>query len=141
MAGIALEFPTATKDAFLVANLDYVAAQTHNDAISFVLGRADGDVAGASARLSQRLGPGWQVADLGGTTARLANSITSVDLSGLVALDVGFATLIATVGMALFLLAGLSERRREFATLVAIGAEPRQVRASLAGELLVVGVA
>jgi len=141
MAGIALEFPTAPKDAFLVANLSYVAAQTGNDSISFVLARADGDVGSASANLSRRLGEGWLVSDLGTTTARLANSITSVDLSALVLLDVLFAVLIAAVGVALFLLAGLAERRREFATLVAIGAEPRQVRASMLGEALFVGVA
>jgi putative ABC transport system permease protein len=139
MAGIALEFPTAPKDAFLVANLSYVVSQTGNDRISFALARADGDVAAASASLARRLGPEWQVSDLGTTSARLANSITSVDLSGLVALDVAFALLIAAVGVALFLLAGLAERRRELATLVAVGAEPRQVRASLVGEALFVG--
>ncbi len=141
MAGIALEFPTAPKDAFLVANLPYVIAQTGSDRISFVLARADGDVGGASPQLARRLGTGWQVADLGTATARLANSITSVDLSSLVLLDAAFAVLIAAVGVALFLLAGLAERRRELATLVAIGAEPRQVRASMAGEALFVGVA
>ena len=141
MAGIALEFPTAPKDAFLVANQSYVAAQTGNDRVSFVLARADGDVAAASSSLARRLGAGWQVTDLRTTTARLANSITSVDLSGLVLLDVAFAVLIAAVGVALFLLAGLAERRREFATLVAIGAEPGQVRASMIGETLFVGVA
>jgi putative ABC transport system permease protein len=67
--------------------------------------------------LVHRLGAGWQVTDLGTTTARLANSITSVDLSGRVSLDIAFAVLIA------------------------IGAEPRQVRASLIGETLFVGVA
>ncbi|TAL11473.1 MAG: FtsX-like permease family protein [Chloroflexota bacterium] len=141
MAGIALEFPTAPKDAFLVANQAYVVAQTGNDRISFVLARADGDVGTASANLARRLGSGWQVADLGTTSARLANSITSVDLSSLVLLDVGFAVLIAGVGVALFLLAGLAERRREFATLIAIGAEPRQVRASMIGEALFIGAA
>jgi putative ABC transport system permease protein len=141
MAGIALEFPTAPKDAFLVANQSYVVAQTGNDRISFVLARADGDVGSASSALARRLGDGWQVADLGTTTARLANSITSVDLSSLVLLDVGFAIVIAAVGVALFLLAGLAERRRELATLIAIGAEPRQVRSSMVGEALFVGVA
>jgi putative ABC transport system permease protein len=141
MAGIALEFPTAPKDAFLVANQSYVVAQTGNDRISFVLARADGDVGSASTALARRLGDGWQVADLGTTTARLANSITSVDLSSLVLLDVGFAIVIAAVGVAMFLLAGLAERRRELATLIAIGAEPRQVRSSMVGEALFVGVA
>ena len=141
MAGIALEFPTAPKDAFLVANQSYVAAQTGNDSISFVLARADGDIGSASTSLAHRLGGGWQVSDLNTTTARLANSITSVDLSALVFLDVSFAVIIAAVGVALFLLAGLAERRREFATLVAIGAEPGQVRASMLGETLFIGVA
>jgi putative ABC transport system permease protein len=116
-------------------------AQTGNDRISFVLARADGDVGAASASLAHRLGAGWQVTDLRTTTARLANSITSVDLSSLASLDIAFAVLIAAVGVTLFLLAGLAERRRELATLIAIGAEPRQVRASLIGETLFVGVA
>ncbi|HYK95505.1 MAG TPA: ABC transporter permease [Candidatus Dormibacteraeota bacterium] len=141
MAGIALEFPTAPKDAFLVGNLAYVAAQTGNDRISFALARADGDVAAASAAVAARLGAGWQVADLSTTSARLANSITAVDLRSLVGLDVSFAIVIAAVGVALFLLAGLADRRRELATLIAIGAEPRQVRSTIAGEALVVGVA
>lgn len=139
MAGIALEFPTAPKDAFLVANLDYVAKQTGNPQISFVLARSSGDASGAA--LGQRLGPSWTVTDLGSTNARLANSVTSVDLAALVTLDVGFAILIASVGVVLFLLAGLSERRRELATLMAIGAEPAHVRAAVAGEASIVGLA
>ncbi|MEO5966052.1 MAG: FtsX-like permease family protein, partial [Candidatus Limnocylindrales bacterium] len=141
MAGIALEFPTAPKDAFLVANLGYVVAQTGNDQISFVLARAEGDVGSASSRLAARIGPGWQVSNLDMTTARLANAITSVDLTGLVLLNVAFALIIAGVGVTLFLLAGLAERRREIATLIAIGAEPGQVRASMLGETLTVGIA
>jgi len=138
MAGIALEFPTAPKDAFLVGNLSYLVSQTGNDRVSFVLARATGDVGDASRRLTGRLGDGWNVTDLSTTSARLANSITSVDLGNLVALDLGFAVLIAAAGVSLFLVAGLVERRRELATLVAIGAEPAHVRASIAGETLVI---
>lgn len=139
MAGVALEFPTAPKDAFLVANLDYVARQTGNSQISFVLARADGGTTGQD--LAKRLGAGWTVTDLHAVDVRLANSVTSVDLSALVALDLGFAVLIASVGVALFLLAGLSERRRELATLIAIGAEPSQMRATISGETGIVGIA
>jgi hypothetical protein len=42
MAGVALEFPTAPKDAFLVANQAFVAQQTGNDNISYVLAQAPG---------------------------------------------------------------------------------------------------
>ena len=139
MAGIALEFPTAPKDAFLVANLDYVARQTGNPAISFVLASASGDP--SAVALGGRLGAGWTVTDLRSASARLANTVTSVDLAALVTLDVGFAIVIASLGVALFLLAGLSERRRELATLAAIGAEPAQLGAAVAGETSVVGLA
>ena len=138
MAGIALEFPTAPKDAFLVANQAYVASATRNDAITFVLARAEGGVPDASRLLASRLGPDWAVSDLTTTSARLANSITSVDLTSLVAIDVVFAVFIGAVGVALFLLAGLAERKRELATLAAVGAEPGQLRAALLGEALVV---
>lgn len=39
------------------------------------------------------------------------------------------------------MLAGLSERRRELATLAAIGADPAQLGAVVAGETSVVGLA
>jgi putative ABC transport system permease protein len=138
MAGVALEFPTAPKDAFLVANLGYVASQTHNPAISFVLAAADGDP--SATAVGQRLGSTWTVTDLQSANARLANSVTAVDLAALVTLDVGFAILIASLGVALFLLAGLSERRRELATLSALGADPTQLGALVAGETGMVGV-
>ena len=138
MAGIALEFPTAPKDAFLVANLSYVAAQTGDGRITSVLARSDGS---SAAAVRDRLGSSWTVADIGSTTARLANSVTSVDLQALVFIDVGFAVLIASLGLALFLLAGLSERRRELATFLAIGADPGQMRAAITGEAGVVGIA
>ncbi|MEA2621472.1 MAG: putative transport system permease protein [Chloroflexota bacterium] len=141
MAGIALEFPTAPKDAFLVANQSYVAQQTGNDRISFVLARSSGDPVAAAAALQQRVGQDWAVASLATVTARLANGITSVDLAALVQIEVAFAVLIAALGTALFLLASLTERRRELATLKAIGAEPAHMRRAMAAETLVIGLA
>lgn len=137
MVGVVLEFPTAPSDAFLVANLGYVSQRTDDPRISFVLARASGDPGDS---LGLRLGSSWTVTDLGSTVTRLANSVTSVDLAALVALDVGFAVSIASVGVALFLLAGLAERRRELASLAAIGADPGHLRAAVAGETLVVGL-
>lgn len=138
MVGIALEFPTAPKDAFLVANLAYVAEQTGDAWISSVLAQSDGS---STSAIRERLGATWTVTDIGSTTARLANSVTSVDLQALVLIDVTFAVLIASLGVALFLLGGLSERRRELATFMAIGAEPGQMRAAISAEASVIGVA
>jgi putative ABC transport system permease protein len=134
MIGIALEFPTAPKDAFLVANLDWVRRQTGDDRISFVLASATGDASSAAQRLAARLGSGWTVDDLTTTNARIANEVTSVDLARLVLVDLLFALLIVGVGIALFLGAAFADRARELATLSAVGAEPRQVLTSLAIE-------
>ncbi len=134
MVGVALEFPTAPKDAFLVANLDWVRRQTGNEKISFVLAASSGDPADAGRRLADRLGPGWTVEDLTSTTARLANAVTSVDLGRLVAVDLGFALAIIAIGVFLFLAAAFADRSSELATLAAVGAEPRQLRATLSIE-------
>ncbi|MDL2336197.1 MAG: ABC transporter permease, partial [Chloroflexota bacterium] len=141
MAGIALEFPTAPKDAFLVANLSYVSAQTGNDNISYVLARAADSIPVAAHQVASRLGDKWQVSDLDATSARLANAITSVDLAGLVFIEIGFAVLIGAIGCALFLLAELAARRRELATIEAIGGDPGQLRNAIGGEVLVMGAA
>lgn len=134
MVGIALEFPTAPKDAFLVANLAWVSEQTANDRISFVLASATEDPVGAARRLAGRLGPDWTVEDLTSTTARLANEVTSVDLGRLVLVDAGFALAIVAIAIVLFLGAAFSDRAGELATLAAVGAEPRQLRRALSIE-------
>jgi putative ABC transport system permease protein len=139
MAGVALEFPTAPADAFLVANQSYVASQTGNDRISYVLARANGDPASAAGSLAGRLGADWSVESLNTVTARLANGITSVDLASLVEVELAFTVLIAAIGTALFLLAEIAERRRELATLEAIGAEPAQLRQALGVEAAFIG--
>lgn len=144
MVGVALEFPTAPKDAFLVANLDWVRRQTGDERISFVLASANGDPVDAGRRLAGRLGPGWTVEDLTSTTARLANEVTSVDLSRLVLVDLGFALLIVGIGTMLFLGAAFADRSGELATLAAVGAEPRQLLGSLwieAGAIIGVAIA
>jgi len=139
MVGIALEFPTAPKDAFLVANLEYVAGQVGDPRISFVLARSGGE--GDTDAIARRLGASWHVDGLASVTSRLANGITSVDLGALVTIDILFAVLIASLGAGIFVLAGVADRSRELAALQAIGAEPRQVRAMLAGEVMTVAVA
>jgi putative ABC transport system permease protein len=138
MGGVVDEFPTAPKDAFLVANLNFVAASTANDRVSFILARSQSDVSQASSAMAAQLGGSWHVADISSTNARLVNTVTSVDLGHLVQIDLGFAIAIASIGVALFLLAGVSERRRELATLRALGAEPSHLRSLLLGETAIV---
>lgn len=141
-AGIAREFPTAPRDSFLVANAGYVARMTGTAATEVVLVRAAGDpetVAAAARKLAASL-PGAQVTTLGETRRVIASSLTSIDLRGLTALELGLAVLMVAGVTGLVLLLGMAERRRSFTILAALGARPRQLGAFLWSEaLLIVG--
>lgn len=138
--GVVREFPTAPKDSFLVANAGYVAAQTHADAAEVVLLRVNGDrteVAARAAKIVRDL-PGATVSELGAVQQRIASNLTAVNVAGLSRLELGFAVLLLAAATGLVLLLGLTERRRNFTVLSALGAKPKQLGAFLWGEGLVV---
>jgi putative ABC transport system permease protein len=134
--GIIREFPTAPKDSFLVANADYIASQTGADASEVVLLRTSVDmdsVAAAARNLAATQG-GTKVATLGETQTLISSSLTAVDLRGLTGLELVFSVLMIAGVTGLVLALGLSERRRSFTILSALGATPRQLGAFLWGE-------
>ncbi|GIW35178.1 ABC transporter permease [Meiothermus sp.] len=138
--GVVREFPTAPKDSFLVANADYVAAQTHASAAEVVLLRVNGnrtEVASWAAQIVRDL-PGATVSELGAVQQRIASSLTAVNVAGLSRLELSFAALLLAAATGLVLLLGLTERRRNFTVLSALGAKPKQLAAFLWGEGLVV---
>jgi putative ABC transport system permease protein len=140
-AGVALEFPTAPRDSFLVANADYVAQRTGSDAVATVLidtgGAHQRFVAG---RIRQVVGSGAQVSDLQSTRAVIGSSLTAVDLSGLTRVELSFAVVLATAAGGLVLMLALTERRRTFVLASALGATRRQLRAFVLAEAGVVTV-
>lgn len=140
--GVVREFPTAPKDSFLVANADYIAAQTHSSATEVVLLRVNGsraDVAAKATELVRDL-PGAKVSELSAVQQRIASSLTAVNVAGLGRLELGFAVLLLVGATGLVLLLGLTERRRNFTVLKALGARPKQLGAFLWSEgLTVVG--
>ena len=144
-AGVGKEFPTAPRDSFLVANRDYIAAQTHSDAVGLFLVDTGGHRSAPIADgLRQQLGTGVTVTDLAHTQRVVASSLTAVDLSGLTKVELGFALALAAAATGLVLWLGFAERRRTFAIAHALGARPRQLGAfvwSEAGFVLGVGLA
>ena len=138
--GVAREFPTAPKDSFLVANANYLASTTGTDAAEVVLLRTSGDreaVASAARKLAAPLGD-MKVTTLGEAQAIISSSLTSIDLRGLTNLELGFSVLMIAAVTGLILALSVSERRRSFAILSALGAKPRQLGVFLWGEGLFV---
>jgi putative ABC transport system permease protein len=140
--GIVREFPTASKDSFLVANVDYIASKTGSDAAEVVLLRASGDANAVAAAARKLAGPqgGMKVTTLGETQAIISSSLTAVDLRGLTALELGFSVAMIAAVTGLVLALGLAERRRNFTILSALGARPAQLGIFLWSEGLFVVV-
>jgi putative ABC transport system permease protein len=142
--GIGKEFPTAPRDSFLLANRDYIAAQTRSDAVgTFLINTAGHSPAPIADALRRQLGTTATVTDLTHTRHIIASSLTAVDLAGLTQVELGFALALAAAATGLVLWLGFAERRRTFAIVHALGARPRQLAAfvwSEASYVLVVGL-
>ena len=126
--GVALEFPTAPRDSFLVANASYVARMTGSDAVgAFLVDTHGTSPAAVAAKIRAEVGTAATVTDVSSTRAVVGSSLTAVDLSGLTRLELGFAIVLAAAATGLALALGYIERRRTFAIATSLGATPRQL--------------
>ena len=133
--GVALEFPTAPKDSFLVANAAYVARQTGSSAAGTFLIATDGTPPRTVASaIRSRLGPGVAVTPIGVTRSGVGSSLTSVDLAGLTKLELGFALVLGAASGGLVLALRLRDRRTTFAIAGLMGATRRQLRGFVLAE-------
>jgi putative ABC transport system permease protein len=138
-AGVVTEFPTAPKDSFLVANADYVAAQTGAPPSNvFLIDTGGRDTGGVAARIHAQMGTAAVVTDIATVRASVGSSLTAVDLSGLTRIELSFAFVLAVSSGALVLGLGLAERRRIFALLTMLGARTPHLRAMVLSETGVV---
>jgi putative ABC transport system permease protein len=138
--GVVREFPTAPKDSFLVANARYLAQKTGTAASEIVLLRADGNAAELAARARDSVSSlvGAKVTDIGSVQRAISSGLTSVNLHGLTRLELVFAVLLVMGATGLILALGLTERRRNFAILEALGAKRRQLGAFIWSEGLLI---
>jgi putative ABC transport system permease protein len=136
-AGVALEFPTAPSDSFLVANAGYIARATGSNAIGTYLVQTQGATPKAVAqRLRTRLGIRAKVADIDEQRRVVGSNLTAVELSGLTRVELGFALVLAIAASGLALAVGFRERHRTFVLISALGARPRQLGAFVWSESL-----
>jgi putative ABC transport system permease protein len=138
--GIVREFPTAPSDSFLVANAAYVAGQTGSSTAEMVLLRSRIDPARLAREVEAVLGPasGLRVSDIDGALRLVNSSLTAIDVSGLSVIELGFAALMLLGAAAIVFILNLSERRRAFAIMAAVGMRMPQIRAFIWSEGLLV---
>ncbi|MHB8465260.1 MAG: ABC transporter permease [Acidimicrobiales bacterium] len=138
--GIAKEFPTAPRDSFLIANADYVAAQSGNAGTETLLVSTSSPPAVVAQRVRDRVGTAATVSDLVTSRHQVGSTLTAVDLSGLTRVELGFALVLAAAATGLVLALGLAQRRRSFAIIRALGADHQQVAAFVRVEAGVVTI-
>ncbi|MGR3522550.1 FtsX-like permease family protein [Paracoccus sp. (in: a-proteobacteria)] len=138
--GVALEFPTAPKDSFLVANAAYIAAQTGTPGHEVLLIRGKTDPGTLAADIRNTLGPasGYKVSDLQSAFHIIASSLTAVDLGRLTNVEIAFAVLLLAAATGMLLYLGFAERRRAAAILSALGASGSEVAGFLWSEALII---
>jgi putative ABC transport system permease protein len=128
--GIVQEFPSAPKDSFMVANLGYLKAVTHDQGPNLVLVKAGTDPVALSHRiLAVTQGLGTVVKNIRQQAVQTATSITTVDLAGISRIEEFFTIMLAAAAIGLFVLVALAERRHEFATMAALGVSLRSIAA------------
>ena len=134
--GVVREFPTAPKDSFLVANAGYIAEKTGSNTRETTLIRCDGDPALLAAEVKKTVASvaGAKVNDINSVQRLISSNLTSVNLHGLTRVELFFAVLLVMGSTGLILALGLTERRRNFAILEALGAKNCQLDAFIRSE-------
>ncbi|HST17356.1 MAG TPA: FtsX-like permease family protein [Gaiellaceae bacterium] len=128
--GITNEFPTAPKDAYTIVNAGYVAQATHDPTVGSFLIQTDGaSPQTVGNRVRAAIGISGMVTDITTNRKLIAGSLTSVELTGLIRVELAYALVLVAAAAGLLLWLGFAERRRTFAIASALGAKRRQLGA------------
>jgi len=144
--GLFDRFPGFPQGTSLVADLAYYQRATQTRRVDFFLARAADDSQAGVARAVAALeaGPGRRdPINIETTETALdkdRSSLTALNVSGLVDLDLLFTLLMSAAAIAIFVFGLMLQRRREYVTLRALGAQGEQIRAMVVGEAGVVAV-
>jgi putative ABC transport system permease protein len=123
----------------MVVNLPALVRATADPSTNSFLLRAHDDPAALAHAIQAHFDRGSvQIQSIDSVAAQLATSLTSLNLSGLTDIEYLYTILIVSAGAMVFLLALLAERRREFATMRAVGAAGSQLTAFIISEAVLI---
>src|SRR4029077_5072379 len=138
--GVVREFPTAPKDSFLVVNSSYLLSHAQSATEWIILIRTDGNPSLLAREVSRAVGPiaGLKISDIVSAQRQINSSLSAVDLRGLTLLELSFAVVFVAGATPLALFLSLSERRRSFAVLSALGAKRQHLAAFMWGQAMTI---
>jgi putative ABC transport system permease protein len=142
--GLFIYFPTSDQDSDFILNRAFVTSSSSNPAMDFFLLKTDGQASTVNqvastltARYKNTMPVRIQTTE--NVIKMETSSLTSLNLGGLGAMEMVYTILVTSLGLAIFLLAMVNERQREFGAMRAIGASLSHLRRFLFTEAITIG--
>ena len=142
--GLFTYFPTSAQDSDFILNRDFMTTSSGYPAMDYFLIKTNG-TPGTIKSVSDALAVQYKnvmpirVQSTETVIKVDQSSLTSLNLGGLGAMERFFTLLVVSVGLAIFLLAMVNERQREFGAMRALGANLKQLRRFVFAEAVTIG--
>ena len=144
VVGMFVYFPTSAFDSDFVLNRDFMTASSGNPAMDSFLLQTDGQP-GTITQVSDTLAAQYRnvmpvrIQNTRTVIKAEESSLTSLNMGGLGIMEELYTVLVASAGLAIFLLAMINERQREFGAMRALGANLGHLRRFLFSEAFTIG--
>ena len=142
--GLFVYFPTSDQDSDFILNRDFMTGGSGNPSMDYFLLKTDGQpatvtqVAATLTAQYKNVMP-VQIQTTENVIKTETSSLTSLNLGGLGAMELVYTVLVTSLGLAIFLLAMVNERQREFGAMRALGANLGHLRRFLFAEAATIG--
>jgi putative ABC transport system permease protein len=142
--GLFLYFPTSAQDSDFILNQGFMTASSGNPSMDYFLIKTDGTPA-TVARVSANLAAAYKnvmpvrIQNIDTVIKAEQSSLTAMNLGGLGAMERFYTILVVSMGLAIFLMAMINERQREFGAMRALGANLKQLRRFILAEAITIG--
>jgi putative ABC transport system permease protein len=142
--GLFIYFPTSDQDSDFILNRDFMTGSSGNPAMDYFLLKTDGQpatvnqVAATLAAQYKNVMP-VRIQTTENVIKAETSSLTSLNLGGLGTMELVYTVLVTSLGLAIFLLAMVNERQREFGAMRALGANLGHLRRFLFAEAATIG--
>jgi len=142
--GLFIYFPTSAQDSDFIINRDFMVKSSGYAAMNYFLVKTDGKPK-TLATLTSALTAQYKnvmpvrIQNIDTVIKTESSSLTSLNLGGLGAMERLYTIVVVSMGLAIFLLAMINERQREFGAMRALGANLSHLRRFLFTEALAIG--
>jgi putative ABC transport system permease protein len=142
--GLFIYFPTSSQDSDFILNSSFMTTNSGNAAMDYFLIKTNGTIASVD-KISAYLAAAYKnvmpvrIQTINTVVKTEQSSLTAMNLGGLGTMERFYTILVVSMGLAVFLMAMINERRREFGAMRALGANLKQLRRFILAEAITIG--